>query len=186
MRPAAVLLPAVLLAAAPLAAAETVPVPAFRSVELRGGGDIVVRPGPAHVTIVQGSTQFTRFAVDGDGQLKIDACNANCPHHYELRIEISYPTVLPMGIKGGGKITVAPGFGRQHVVAAGVGGGGVIDLRAVAADTVAAGVNGGGKILLGSAGSIAAAVSGGGEIRYPGNPSVTRVVDGGGSIRRLD
>src|SRR5690349_1906624 len=100
MRSATVLVPIALLAAAPLAAAETVPVPAFRSVELRGGGDIVVRRGPAQVTIVEGSTQFTSFAVDNDGQLKIDACNANCPRHYELRIEVSYPTVLPMGIKG--------------------------------------------------------------------------------------
>jgi hypothetical protein len=183
MRPAAVLIPLALLAAAPLAAAETVPVPAFRSVELRGGGDIVVRRGPAQVTLLQGSTQFTRFWVDPEGQLKIDACNSSCPRHYDLRIEISYPTVLPMGIKGGGKIAVAPGFGRQHVLAAGVGGGGVIDLRTVAADTVAAGVNGGGKILVGAANSVAAAVSGGGEIRYAGNPAVTRVIDGGGSIR---
>jgi hypothetical protein len=186
MRPAIVLVPIALLGAAPLAAAETVPVPAFRSVELRGGGDIVVRPGPARVTLLQGSSQFTRFVVDGDGQLKIDACNANCPRHYELRIEISYPTVLPMGIKGGGKIAVTPGYARQRVLAAGVGGGGTIDLRSVAADTVAAGVNGGGKILVGASNSIAAAVSGGGEIRYAGNPAVTRVIDGGGSIRRLD
>ena len=186
MRPAAILIPITLLAAAPLAAAETVPVPAFRSVELRGGGDIVVRRGPAQVSILQGSSQFTRFSVDRDGQLKIDACNENCPRHYDLRIEISYPTVLPMGIKGGGKITVAPGFGRQHVLAAGVGGGGVIDLRSVAADTVAAGVNGGGKILVGTSNSVAAAVSGGGEIRYAGDPAVTRVIDGGGSIRSYD
>jgi hypothetical protein len=183
MRSAAILIPLTLLAAAPLAAAETVSVPAFRSVELRGGGDIIVRPGAARVTITQGSTQFTSFSVDSDGQLKIDACNEQCPHHYDLRIEISYPTVLPMGIKGGGKITVAPGFGRQHVLAAGVGGGGVIDLRSAAADTVAAGVNGGGKILVGASNSIAAAVSGGGEIRYAGNPAVTRVIDGGGVIR---
>jgi hypothetical protein len=186
MRSAAVLVPLTLLAAAPLAAAETVSVPAFRSVELRGGGDIVVRPGPAQVTILQGSSQFTRFAVDGEGQLKIDACNDRCPRHYDLKIQISYPTVLPMGVKGGGRIAVASGFPRQHVLAAGVGGGGEIDLRSVAADTVAAGVNGGGKILVGTSNSVAAAVSGGGEIRYAGDPAVTRVIDGGGVIRRLD
>ena len=183
MRSASVLLPLALIASAPLAAAETVSVPAFRSVELRGGGEIVVRRGPAGVTILQGSSQFTQFAVDGDGRLKIDACNQYCPRHYDLKIEISYPTVLPMGIKGGGTITVAPGFARHHVLAAGVGGGGVIDLRSVAADTVAAGVNGGGKILVGTSNSVAAAVSGGGEIRYSGDPAVTRVIDGGGSIR---
>jgi hypothetical protein len=186
MHSASVLLPLALLASAPLVAAETVAVPAFKSFELRGGGEIVVKRGPAQVVLLNGSTQFTRFWVDNEGQLKIDACNDRCPQHYKLTIEIRYPTVLPMGIKGGGKIAIAPGFGRQHVLAAGVGGGGVIDLRSVAADTVAAGVNGGGKILVGTSNSVAAAVSGGGEIRYAGNPSVTRVIDGGGVIRGYD
>ena len=175
-----------LAAAAPVAAAETISVPAFRSVELRGGGNIIVRPGTPQVTIIEGSSQFTHFRVDDQDQLKIDACNASCPNHYNLTIEIRYPTVLPMGIKGGGKITAAPGFGHQHQLAAGVGGGGVIDFRSVSADTVAAGVNGGGKILVGESRTLAAAVSGGGEVRYAGDPKVTTVIDGGGSVRRGD
>lgn len=183
LRTALLVLP-LIAAAAPLTAAETVSVPAFRSVELRGGGEIVVRPGAAQVTILQGSSQFTSFRVDDQGQLKIDACNAACPNHYNLTIEIRYPTVLPMGVKGGGKITAAPGFGHQHELAAGVGGGGIVDLRSVSADTVAAGVNGGGKILVGESKTLAAAVSGGGEVRYAGDPQVTTVIDGGGSVRR--
>ena len=119
MRRTALFVLPLIVAAAPLAAAETVSVPAFRSVELRGGGTIIVRPGAPRVTILEGSSQFTRFRVDDQGQLKIDACNARCPNHYDLSIEIRYPTVLPMGIKGGGKITAAPGFGHQHQIAAG-------------------------------------------------------------------
>lgn len=88
-----------------------------------------------------------------------------------------------MAVKGGGRITAAPGFGRQREVAAGVGGGGLIDLRSVTAETVAAGINGGGKIMVGSSRTLAAAVSGGGEIRYAGDPQVTTVINGGGSIR---
>lgn len=186
MRTAAFLLTMTLFASAPVAAAETVAVPAFRSVELRGGGNVIVRPGPVQVTILEGSSAFTRFRVDSQGQLKIDACNESCPKHYNLTIEIRYPTVLPMGVKGGGKITAAPGFGRQRQLAAGVGGGGMIDLRSVTAETVAAGVNGGGKIMVGDSRTLAAAVSGGGEIRYFGNPQVTTVIDGGGVVRRGD
>jgi len=186
MRSSAILLPLALLTSAPLAAAEPVSVPAFKSMELRGGGSVIVRPGPAQVTIVDGSSQFTRFWVDGQGQLKIDACNARCPQHYRLTIEIRYPTVLPMGVEGGGKITVAPGYGPQHTLAAGVSGGGVVDFRAVSGDTVAAGVNGGGKIMVGASRKIAAAVSGGGEVLYSGDPDITRVVDGGGVIRKYD
>ena len=61
-------------------ATELVPVSPFRSVELRGGGNVVVVPGPVQrVTIVDGSSRFTRFRVERDGQLKIDTCNAQCP-----------------------------------------------------------------------------------------------------------
>ena len=186
MRTAAILLPLALLASAPLVAAETVPVPAFKSMELRGGGNVVIRPGPAQVVIIDGSSQFTRFWVDGQGQLKIDACNERCPNHYRLNIEIHYPKVLPMGVEGGGKITVAPGFAPQHELAAGVSGGGVVDFRAVSADVVAAGVNGGGKVMVGTSRKIAAAVSGGGAVLYSGNPDITRVIDGGGVIRPYD
>jgi hypothetical protein len=203
MRATLLILPLLVSAASPLAAAEVVPVPAFRSIELRGGGSVVVRPGPAQVTIVEGSTQFTRFRVDEEGKLRIDACNDRCPRHYRLGIEVRYPTVLPMGVKGGGQITVERGFAPQREVALGVGGGGridfqslavetvaagingggLIDLRSVTAETVAAGVNGGGKVMVGRSKTLTAGVSGGGEVRYAGDPRVTTVINGGGSVR---
>lgn len=186
MRVLFTILPFALVAAVPAVAAETVPVPAFRSVELRGGGNVVVRPGPAQVAILNGSTQFTRFRVDSQGQLKIDACNNRCPRHYDLRIEIHYPSVLPMAVKGGGTIAAAPGFGPQREIAAGVAGGGLIDLRSVTAQTAAGGVNGGGTILVGPSRTLAAAVNGGGLIRYAGDPQVTTAINGGGAVRRGD
>lgn len=203
MRASLLLLPLIIASSAPIAAAEVVPVPEFRSIELRGGGTVVVRPGPAQVTLVNGSTQFTSFRVAGDGKLKIDACNERCPRHYNLTIEVSYPSVLPMGVNGGGQITVEPGFGPQREIAIGVGGGGrievrslsvesvavgvngggVVDLRSVTANSVAAGVDGGGKVLVGPTKTLAAGVNGGGEVRYAGNPQVTTAINGGGSVR---
>ena len=62
----------------PALATELVPVPPFRSVELRGGGNVVVVPGQVQrVTMVDGSTRFTRFRVEADGKLRIDTCNAH-------------------------------------------------------------------------------------------------------------
>jgi len=174
---------------APAQAAENValPVPAFNNVELRGGGDVVLVPGPAQrLTVLEGSTAFTRFRVDGSGKLKIDACDDRCPQHYRLRIEIQSPRVPPVAVMGGGEIRAAAGFAPQSEVAAGVAGGGKIDLRAVDASTAAAGVNGGGLILVRPRLSLAASVNGGGEVRHWGNPAVTTLIQGGGNVRRGD
>lgn len=187
MRSTLPLFAAALATSAPVIATEVLPLSGFRSVELNGGGVVMIVPGPAQrVTIVQGSSQFTRMRVDSDGKLRIDACNQNCPRHYQLRIQIQSPHVPPVGIHGGGSITASTGFSPQRELAAGVSGGGKIDLRAVLADTVAAGVNGGGLIMVRPRVSLAAAVNGGGEVLYSGNPAVTMAVKGGGAVRRGD
>lgn len=174
-------------AAVPAIAAETVSVPAFHSIELRGGGDVIVRPGPAQrVTILNGSTQFTGFHVTRYGQLKIDACNERCPQRYDLRIEIVSPNAPDLAIRGGGAITAAPGFGPQSQLSAAIDGGGRIDARAIAATRFNAAINGGGKILAGRASALAAAVNGGGEVRYAGDPQVTVAIHGGGNVRPGD
>lgn len=184
MRSVLILVPFVLLASVPAAAAEVVQVPAFESVELRGGGQVIYRHGPVQrVTLVSGSAQFTGFHVDRQRKLAIDACDNSCPRHYNLQIEIVTPTVLDSAVEGGGTITAAPGFGSQGDIAAAVDGGGLIDFRSVRIGDVAASVQGGGKISVGPANNLAAAVNGGGEIRYAGNPQVTTAINGGGSVR---
>lgn len=185
MRPVALLLPVALVISTPVAAAELVPVPAFRTIQLRGGGSVVVRPGPAQrVTILSGSTQFTRVRVDHNGQLKIDACNARCPERYNLQIEIHSPTAPDAAISGGGAITFAPGLHPQSDFSVAVNGGGQVDARTLRAANVSAAVNGGGRVLTGHSSHLSAAVSGGGEVRYAGNPHVSSVVNGGGVVRR--
>lgn len=183
MRYASLLL-LLLVSAVPAAAAEVVSVPAFNSVELRGGGQVIYRHGPAQrVTLLSGSRQFTGFHVDGQRKLAIDACNNSCPRHYQLQIEIVSPQVVDSAVEGGGSIIAAPGFAPQAEIAAAVDGGGLIDFRSVRIADVAAAVEGGGKITVGPASTVAASVSGGGEIRYAGNPEVTTAINGGGSVR---
>ena len=174
-----------LAVSAPAVSAEVVPLPHFRSVELRGGGTVVVVPGPAErVTILQGSTQFTSFRTERDDQLEIDACNYGCPPHYNLVIQIESPRVPALAVTGGGLITTRPGFAPQAELAAAVRDGGRIDTRTVDAEQVAAAVNDGGDLLVRARSSLAASVSDGGDIRYWGNPSVASSTRDGGSIER--
>jgi hypothetical protein len=176
-----------LAAAAPALAAETIPVQPFRSVQLRGGGDVTIVPGPVQrVTILNGSSQFTTFRVRRDGQLEINACNARCPHQYNLRIQIESPRMPDVAINAGGTIIASRGFAPQREVAAAVMAGGTIDLRALSVDDVSAAVNSGGDIYVRPRVKLAAAVHAGGDIHYSGNPQVSMAVSGGGDVSRDD
>jgi len=173
-----------LLSSAALAA-ETVNVPDFRSIELRGGGHLSLRPGSEQrVTILNGSTHFTQFHVRHDGQLVIDACANDCPLHYDLEIEVVTPEIKGVALSGGGEIVAEHGFPHQHELGVAIQGGGEIDVRAIPASSADAAVDGGGDIRLRAERALQAAVNGGGSISYWGDPSVTSAVNGGGSVNR--
>jgi hypothetical protein len=163
----------------------TVPLAHFTSIELRGGGHVVLRHGAQQrVTILKGSTHYTRFGMAEQGKLVIDACHSDCPWHYDLQIEIVTPDIRGVAISGGGAIETASGFPAQSSITAAVDGGGHIDVRTVAVRSGTAAVDGGGRIEIRATGSLAAAVNGGGNIRYVGNPQLTTAIDGGGSVQR--
>ena len=174
-----------LAASAPALATEVVPVQHFRSVQLRGGGEVTIVPGPTQrVTILQGSTNYSRIFVDRQGRLKIDACYRQCPTNFSLRIQIESPEVPIVAVEAGGTIVAGRGFRAQRDIVAAVSAGGTIDLRALDATTATAAVNAGGNIFVRPRASLTAAVNNGGEIRYSGNPQVTMAVRGGGNVRR--
>jgi putative autotransporter adhesin-like protein len=178
---------AALILPAPARAAENVPLPPFRSVELRGGGDITIVPGPVQrVTLLQGSSQITRLRMREQGQLQIDVCHGQCPRNYQLQIRIESPHVPDVAIAAGGNIRAAGGFARQSQLSAAIDGGGKIDVRAVEVGDVSAAVNGGGLISVRPRSTLSAAVNGGGSIRYSGNPRVSSTIHGGGSVNRGD
>jgi hypothetical protein len=169
------------------AQAETVSVPPFRSIELRGGGHVILRHGAEQrVILLKGSTHFTRFTHDrgNSDQLVIDACNDDCPSQYRLEVEVVTPTVDGVAVSGGGKIESESGFGHQGSIAAAVEGGGDIDVRSIDAAKATAAVSGGGAIRLRAERRLEAAVDGGGDIRYWGDPAVTSAIDGGGNVSR--
>ncbi|MGD0145163.1 MAG: DUF2807 domain-containing protein, partial [Rhizomicrobium sp.] len=161
------------LVATAAVAQTTVPLANFDSIELRGGGHVVLSHGPQQqVTILKGSTQYTRFEMRDSHKLVIDACNSDCPANYDLEVEIVTPDIHAVAISGGGAIESAPGFPAQGSIAAAVDGGGKIDIRNVEAQNGTAAVNGGGHIEIRANGHLTAAVNGGGKIGYVGNPQV--------------
>jgi hypothetical protein len=169
----------------PAAAAEIVPVPAFRSIELRGGGTVVVRPASAQrVVFTHGSSRFTKVSVEPNGKLRIEACRSRCPENYRLEMVVESPRMPDVAISGGGKVTAARGFAAQPQLSVAVRGGGRIDARAVSARKVSAAVSAGGDIGVRPQDMLSAAVNAGGTIRYQGNPKVSNAVNAGGSVQR--
>jgi hypothetical protein len=162
-----------------------VSVPPFNGVELEGGGHVIVRYGSEQqVRLLNGSTQFTHFTVDDGGKLRIEACNSDCPHQYNLEVEITTPRIAALAISGGGRIEGEDGFPSPAKIALAVEGGGAIDARALDAVRATAAVDGGGDIRLRADRELTAAIHGGGKIRYWGNPHVVQAIDGGGAIER--
>ena len=183
MRSVLPLFASVFAASAPALAVEHVPVTGFRSVELRGGGEVTVRRGPVQrVTILQGSSHFSRVYLERDRKLRIDACDNRCPEGYRLKVEIQSPDAPDVAISGGGSIRAARGFAPQSHMSAAIHGGGTIDVRSVQAANVSAAVHGGGQIFVQPLSSLSAAVNGGGQVRYADNPQVSMAVHGGGLV----
>lgn len=175
---------AVLFATA--ASAQTaVPVGHFDSVELEGGGHVTFHYGAQQrVVLTAGSTQYTKFEMQGS-QLVIHTCGSdNCPTFYDLNVDITVPAIHGLGISGGGHIEVAPGFPAQNNVSVAVHGGGQIDARNLTASSANAAVNGGGVIRVNARDALTAAVNGGGDVRYAGSPRVTTAINGGGNVSR--
>jgi putative autotransporter adhesin-like protein len=173
---------AAVFAVAPAPAQTPVAVPAFDSIELRGGGHVTVRHGPSHqVRLVRGNIETTRFSVDAEGKLRIDACRRSC-RGYRLEVEIVTPELDGAAIEGGGVIRAEGDFPDRGMLALAVSGGGAIDLTAIESGSVAAAVRGGGAIRTHARNSLLASISGGGSITYLGDPRVTSAIEGGGAV----
>lgn len=184
--PTAAFLCTVLLSA-PSWAQTIVPTPHFDAIELEGGGHVVIRYGDAQqVRLIQGSTEYTRFTVEDGGKLRIDTCRSDCPHHYDLDVEITTPRIDALAVDGGGAIDSEGEFPAPQRLALAIEGGGKIDTRAMNAEHATAAIDGGGVIRVRAEKELTAAINGGGNVRYWGDPRVTRVIDGGGEVQRGD
>ena len=175
------------LVALPAAAQTIVPTPAFNAIELEGGGHVTLRHGSVQqVRLLKGSTRFTRFIMERSQphKLRIEACDNDCPHDYDLEVEITTPGIDTLAVSGGGRIESGGDFPARHQLTLAVDGGGTIDVRAMSSEGATAAVDGGGRILVNAQRELTAAINGGGKIRYWGAPRLTEAVEGGGSVEQ--
>ena len=165
------------------AAAQTVvPVPPFRSITLRGGGEVTLRHGSVQkVVVLQGDPSVARIAVN-DGRLRIENCHMDCPDRHRLRVEITSPSISGVSVGDGGVVRAVGDFPPQQALGAAVSQGGGVDLRALPAAHVAAAVDSGGRILVRADQTLSASVRQGGIVAYWGRPRVTRAIEGGGVV----
>jgi hypothetical protein len=168
----------------PAAAQTPVSVAVFDSLQLHGGGEVVLRHGPEQrVTLLEGDPEFASIEVERDGDLVIRPCRRSC-RDQRLRVEVVTPRIDAVAITGGGLIRAEGRFPARESVALAVTGGGTIDARALTADNVVTAVTGGGRIRTAPRETLVAAVRGGGAILYSGDPDKTVAIDGGGTVTR--
>jgi hypothetical protein len=157
--------------------------PAFQSIELRGGGTVTVRHGPAHrVTVRSGGADRT-IRNEGD-KLVIDRCRRPCPGGHRIEVEIATPGLAGISVADGGVIQLAGGFPAQAEIAAAVNSGGTIDMRRLGTARVKASVAQGGRIFARADRELIAFVVDGGAVTYWGDPKVTSSVRRGGAVVR--
>lgn len=175
---------AALLLSSAAFAGTSVPVAPFSTVQLNGGGHVIVRSGPQQrVTLLKGDPKISRIVVHGD-QLDISPCSSwsyRC--YYNLEVEVVSPNIKGLSIHGGGEIEAQGSFAKQAVLDLQLHGGGDIHAAAIPAETVNAAVFGGGDIITKPITNLNAQVHGGGDITYIGHPPhVASQTFGGGSI----
>jgi len=165
------------------AAAQTVvPTAPFRSITLRGGGEVVLRHGPVQkVVVLQGDPAVAQIVVNA-GRLRIENCHLKCPDRHRLRVEVTSPVISGVSVGDGGTVRAVGAFPAQRSLGAAVSQGGGVDLRALPAAHVAASVDSGGRILVRADQTLSASVRQGGIVAYWGRPRVTRAIEGGGVV----
>ncbi|HUP62916.1 MAG TPA: DUF2807 domain-containing protein [Thermoanaerobaculia bacterium] len=174
------------IALASSGAAQTViSVGPFRSVELDGGGHVIVRHGPAQrVTILEGDLQCRRIGVATNQRRVIEHAGRDCRRHERTVIEVVTPEISAISVSNGGTVGSAGTFPVQAAIEAHVEQGGAIDIRSIAADSVDASVHSGGGIFTSPRETLTAAVESGGVITYWGEVRVKRSVRDGGAVVR--
>ena len=173
---------AALLPSAALAA-QTINVPPFKSIELHGGGQAVLRHGDRQrVVLIKGDPAIAEIRVAGDGKLVLSPCRDTCWGNHELEVDVTTPAIAAISVHGGGELKAQSGFPRQPSLALTVHGGGDADVHALPADNVSVEVHGGGDARVRAERSLAANVHGGGDVHYWGHPQVRSSTHGGGSV----
>ena len=174
----------------------------FKSVELAGSNNVVVRVGEKQSVVVRADDNLLdRVTTEvQSGKLVIANTPGSFTTESPMIVEVTVPTLDALTLTGSGNIVVdgieaerfevslpgngtLTGSGSAARLDVTVGGSGTVQFTRLVADAVRALVSGSGSIFVTATESIDASVSGSGAIIYTGNPpSVTRSVTGSGAI----
>jgi Putative auto-transporter adhesin, head GIN domain len=153
----------------------------FRSVELRNGGEVLIRHAPEQRIIFASEGSRARVV---DGRLIVEVCPKRCAHGDRTPVTVLTPSLDGVAVSNGGMIRVEGSFPRQTALSAAVEQGGTIDIRGMKAASVAATISQGGRMFTRPLDSLIASVRSGGRVAYWGDPSVQRAIAGGGVIEQ--
>ena len=185
-----------------VAATQVRTLPSFRSVELAGSNNVVIRVGEKQSVVVKGDDNLldrvtTRVE---SGSLVI----GNTPGSFETKspmsVEVTVPALTALSVTGSGNCWVSgirtksftvsvsgsgvvTAEGSASNLEASVSGSGVAKLSQLVARDVTAVVSGSGDVFVTATHSLDASIPGSGAIVYSGNPQeVTKSITGSGAI----
>jgi hypothetical protein len=174
--------------ASPAFAAQTIAVGPFSAVEASDGAHVIIRHGDRQqVTMIEGSTEYSRFEVR-DGTLHLVTCQGwRCPHRYKFKVEVVMPQINAIDASDGAYIEAQGPFPDQRDLAVKATDGGNIDARAVAAANVSARASDGGNLRIRPRQTLKAHADDGGNIEYWGHPTIVSLVsEDGGNVSGED
>lgn len=153
----------------------------FSSVELRNGGEVLIRHSKRQSVVLSSEQSRARVV---DGRLVVEICPRHCAHGDRTPVTVLTPALDGVAVSNGGILRIEGAFPRQRALAASVEQGGTIDARAMQAEAVAASIAQGGRIFTRPLLSLTASVRSGGRVAYWGDPTVRRAIAGGGVVER--
>jgi len=153
----------------------------FRSIELRNGGEVVIRHASRQSVLFASDRSRARVI---ESRLILDNCPGRCAHDDRTRVTILTPALGGVAVSNGGLIRVEGSFPSQPSLTASVEQGGTIDIRRMRAGHVAASISQGGRIFARPFESLTASERSGGRVAYWGDPAVRRAIVHGGVVER--
>jgi Putative auto-transporter adhesin, head GIN domain len=183
-------------------ATQTRHVAAFRSVELAGGNNVVIRVGQTQSVVVKADDNLLNRVTTTveSGALVIGNTPGSIKPESPMSVEVNVPSLNALTLTGSGNILV-DGIDTEHITATlsgsgnlfgsgtatsldvTVSGSGNVRFVDLAADNVHAFMSGSGAIFVTATDSLEASIAGSGTIIYAGNPeAVAKNVTGSGAI----
>jgi len=183
-------------------ATQTRDLPAFTSVELAGGNNVVVHVGGKQSVVVKADDNLlNRVTTEVDaGTLVVGNTPGGLTTKSPMSVDVTVPTLDALTLAGGGNILVdgieathltvtlsgsgnVTGSGTAAALDVTLAGSGNVRFTRVSSENVHAVLSGSGNIFVTATKSLDASVPGSGTIAYAGNPQyVTKAVTGSGAI----